>query len=547
MFIVKYYLFIAVMCAVGAFYSPFWYFSIILAWISLSLSAVSFAYLSDSPWIFRKSASGSIPFYVQWIFIPFLLGAQLYNSWQRRTDSVPAIQKVHDNLFLACRLFPSDVAELKQNDISAILDATAEFSGMNWSADDENLDYLNVPILDHQAPHKDDVIKAIHWIGNHIHNGESVVVHCALGRGRSVLIVAAYLLAAQKAESVDDAMQQINSIRGTARLNSYQTKKLERMHKEGVLSLKQRALLVVNPASGNAAWEESQEYIKQTIGQRYQLSFAFTEKDKPMSDLLSEESLGKYSTVLACGGDGTVNAVAQVIQGKALRFGIIPLGTTNALSHVLYGSKVKTSPVETACDIILANNTATIDAAKCNEHIMILAAGIGFEEKMIAGADREKKDQLGQLAYISALFDALRENASKEYQISIDGEKAQKVMASSILVANASPVTTMLAQGKGQPDPTDGKLDVTILNTSESSSEPFGKLAAQALTKGGFEMEANEDFQHHFVKQIQIDSNEAIHFAVDGELDKASQLVIKVIPRAFEIFTSSEIEFAQHK
>jgi diacylglycerol kinase family enzyme len=103
---------------------------------------------------------------------------------------------------------------------------------------------------------------------------------------------------------------------------------------------------------------------------------------------------------LAGGGDGTVNEVAMAIQNKKVSFGILPLGTTNALSHVLYGNRVKSSPIQTACDAILANKTMQIDAATCNEHLLLLAAGIGFEQKMIAGADRTKKNELGQLAYI---------------------------------------------------------------------------------------------------------------------------------------------------
>jgi diacylglycerol kinase (ATP) len=102
------------------------------------LTAVATAYVFQRPDIFRKKQDGSIPFYIRWLFIPFLCGVQLYNTWARKNDSVPAIQKIDNNLFLASRLFLSEMPELHQHGIKAILDVTAEFDGLDWSASGEN-------------------------------------------------------------------------------------------------------------------------------------------------------------------------------------------------------------------------------------------------------------------------------------------------------------------------------------------------------------------------------------------------------------------------
>src|SRR2546427_8766774 len=40
-------------------------------------------------------------------------------------------------------------------------------------------------------------------------------------------------------------------------------------------------------------------------------------------------------TILACGGDGTVNDVLQGVVGTDAALGVIPLGTANALAHDL--------------------------------------------------------------------------------------------------------------------------------------------------------------------------------------------------------------------
>ncbi len=163
-------------------------------WVALSLGLVSSAYWFNSAGVFRKSQDGSIPWYISWSFVPFLMGCQAYNAWARKHDKVPAIQKIDKQLYLACRLFPNDVEQLKREKIGAILDVTAEFDALEWTLVDENIEYLNIPVLDHSVPTVAQVNQAVNWLHNQVRKGNNVVVHCALGRGRSVLMLAAYLV-----------------------------------------------------------------------------------------------------------------------------------------------------------------------------------------------------------------------------------------------------------------------------------------------------------------------------------------------------------------
>ena len=168
MFIVKYYLAGAALSFALLFFSTALTIQLIFAWLGLSLSMVSLAYIFNFPAVFRKKTNGSIPLYIRWIFIPFLLGSRAYNFWARKNDKVPAIQEIEPQLFLACRLFPSDIESLKAKGVTAILDVTAEFDGLNWTLENERLDYFNLPVLDHKSPKPEELLKAINWLENHI-------------------------------------------------------------------------------------------------------------------------------------------------------------------------------------------------------------------------------------------------------------------------------------------------------------------------------------------------------------------------------------------
>ncbi len=411
MFIVKYYIAGAVLALALAFLSTNLYFTVILAWIGLSLSLVSLAYIFDLPWIFRKKTNGSIPFYIRWLFIPFLLGSQLYNWWARKHDGVPAIQQIDDHLFLASRLFSSDIASLKQRGVTAILDVTAEFDGLDWTAEgDEELHYFNVPVLDHKSPAPEELVKAIHWIEHHLSESRSVVIHCALGRGRSVLVMAAYLLSKNSSLTVSQVLQKIQGIRTTAGLNKVQIKALSQFHKNGLFSLQPPIWIIANPVSGGGKWPESKSEIIERLSPHFVINILETTAHISAVDLTRQAVESGALTIIACGGDGTLTEVAGALVKTEITMGILPMGTANALAHVLFGFSTKLIPVSIACDVIIGGKTAKIDTAKCNEALMLLLAGLGFEHKMIAGANREEKDTGGQLAYVQALWHAVSKN-----------------------------------------------------------------------------------------------------------------------------------------
>ncbi|WP_186758773.1 dual specificity protein phosphatase family protein, partial [Vibrio cyclitrophicus] len=85
----------------------------------------------------------------------------------------------------------------------------------------------------HKAPKLHKLKHAINWIDTQINQSRSVVVHCALGRGRSVFVFAAYLLAKNPSLTVEQALKSINDVRSTARLNNLQLKALHAISDKG--------------------------------------------------------------------------------------------------------------------------------------------------------------------------------------------------------------------------------------------------------------------------------------------------------------------------
>ncbi|MCT8988345.1 diacylglycerol kinase family protein [Shewanella phaeophyticola] len=517
---------------------PYVVLQVVFGWVALSLALVSSAYWFNSAGIFRKSQDGSIPWYISWSFVPFLMGSQAYNSWARKHDKVPAIQQIDKQLYLACRLFPSDVEQLKREKIGAILDVTAEFDALEWTLVDENIEYLNIPVLDHNVPTIAQVNQAVNWLHNQVRKGNNVVVHCALGRGRSVLMLAAYLVCRDKNRQFSDVLKSINDIRQTARLNKWQLAGVEKMHQQQQINIHKQAWLIVNPVSGGGKWHNEADHIKQTLSRYFQLKVLYTAKDKSAVQLAEQAKAQGADIIIACGGDGTVNEVASVLVDSDIYLGIIPMGTTNALSHTLFGVNSKLIPVSQALDILIQGHHQRIDTAVCNDSIMLLLVGLGFEHKMIQKADRETKNDMSQLAYLTGLWEAIDENQSLSIRMQFDDGETHTVDTTSLVVANAAPFTSVLAQGNGEPIINDGLLDITWIEASDTSPQQLlsmTELLFAGLTDRRDQQAENSAIHHQQAKKVYLTTDAQCQYVIDGELFEAEDMRIEVKPKSLSV------------
>ncbi len=522
------------------------YFRWAWLWTSFSFFCVSLAYLLNKPAIFRKREDGTIPYFIRWAFWPFLWATQLFNAIARSNDEAPAIQEIEPGLFLARRLFPSDLHTIKHHNIGAVLDVTAEFNSLNWTLLGEDIDYLNLPVLDHSTPSDVQVQRALNWIHTHRKDGRSVIVHCALGRGRSVFMMAAYLLSQHPEKTPAWVIKHIKQVRKSAHLNKKQFHRLSEMHHAKQLIVRNSAWLIANPVAGTRQWEQSKARILELLSPYYDLTIRTTTKDYNGSYWAKRALTKKPDLIIGCGGDGTIAEVAQELVNTQMKLGIIPLGTANALSYALCGIGVKLDPIDTACMALIEGVESRIDTARCNDEVMLLLSGVGFEQQMIEKADRSKKNDSGQLAYLQGLSEAVSDNVTKTYQVTIDDEETFELETPSLTIANAAPVTTLLAQGRGAPDLTDGLLDLTWLVPDRPQILNLMELIGHGL-RNRLDPHDYEGVNHMTAYRVKIESEEDIDYVLDGEERTADVLTVEVVPKSLTVLVPAKLEAQRDK
>jgi YegS/Rv2252/BmrU family lipid kinase len=295
--------------------------------------------------------------------------------------------------------------------------------------------------------------------------------------------------------------------------------------------MKRSACLIFNPVAGHSDPDQDLARIQQLLEPLIDLDIRLTTPELD-ADRIAREAVDRgVEAIIACGGDGTLSAVAGAIVGTNIPLGIISRGTANAFANALDIANT----IDAACENILGGLTRVVDAATCNgEMPMVLLAGVGFEAETVEQADREMKNRWGMLAYILSGIKQL--NNLERFEAEIETEdRIISLTAVAVTVANAAPPTSILAQGPAGILFDDGLLDITLVAPQNKA----GAIAAsyhllQTALSGN---PANrDDIGYLRAKKVKISADPAQKVVVDGEIIGMTPVSIECVPGGLTIF-----------
>jgi diacylglycerol kinase (ATP) len=124
-----------------------------------------------------------------------------------------------------------------------------------------------------------------------------------------------------------------------------------------------------------------------------------------------------FDTVLAAGGDGTVNEILNGLSENPLPFGVYPLGTANVLAAEI---GMPTHPVAFARIFATSQpRPIWIGEVSCRRFALMLS--VGFDARVVAGVNVAIKRRMGKVAYVAAAWTALLRHRRVQFRVVIDG------------------------------------------------------------------------------------------------------------------------------
>ena len=257
----------------------------------------------------------------------------------------------------------------------------------------------------------------------------------------------------------------------------------------------------------------------------YQLEVRVTWEGGDAGRFAREAVRESIDVVIAGGGDGTVNEVANglLLAEEQLRtaMAILPLGTANDFAA---GCGIPTDNHEESLLLAAKGDIHNIDVGRMNDRIFVNVASGGFGAEVTANTPVEMKNLLGGGAYsLMGLFTALKMRPYRGKVIAPDLEAEGTLIV--IAVGNGRQ-----AGGGYQVAPDamldDGLLDVMAVHDVEVSE--LGTLFSEIMKPQSPE---NRYVHYGQFASFKIEMLDELQFNLDGEPVKGKSFKFDVLPR----------------
>ncbi len=233
-------------------------------------------------------------------------------------------------------------------------------------------------------------------------------------------------------------------------------------------------------------------------------------RDLDLPQLLAEHHVAEDATVVAGGGDGTVNALAAELVGTRRTLGVLPLGTLNHFAKDL-GIPLE---LQEAVRTVIHGRVVEVDVGEVNGRVFVNNSGLGIYPQVVAEreADQERHGTGKWAAFARALLSAFRRYPFLTLRVHLKGEE-RLLKTALVFVGNNEYEVTGMNLGK-RACLNSGRLGFYVANRTGR----FGllRLAFRALMG---RLHQERDFEAFCICEARIESKKRrLLVSADGEV-----------------------------
>lgn len=286
-------------------------------------------------------------------------------------------------------------------------------------------------------------------------------------------------------------------------------------------------LFIINPKAGGRSKHDLNHFIAQKAKQ-FNLAFEiiFTTHAGHAFELSNTIDVNKYSTVVAVGGDGTINEVGRGLINKTVSLAIVPMGSGNGLARY---SKIPLGTIK-AIETAFVGKSVSMDVIQIGAHFSFNVSGVGFDAAV--AHDFQHLHKRGFWGYFKLV---LKQAFNfKPVEISVDlmtteGIKNIKDKVFLMAVANSNQFgnNAIIAPAA---DTSDGKFNLVIVKPFAFYKMPYYAAMLFANKFDKIKAVLNYEAAHCTI------NTSTTTWHVDGEpVNLASPIEIKILPLAIQI------------
>ncbi len=217
-----------------------------------------------------------------------------------------------------------------------------------------------------------------------------------------------------------------------------------------------RALCIINPAARGAP---ATEQLRDAIGEldAWEISLEATARPGDATELARRAAQDRADAVIACGGDGTLNEIANGLVNSHTALAVVRGGTANVWAKEV---RIPSDPA-TAVRLLNDGDTRTIDLGRAGERYFLLMAGIGFDAAIVRGVSATLKRRLGAASYLLHGMSRALTHRATAVDLVVNGERRADRLYWLLLGNTRSYAGVLNITHQAEAD--DGRLDLCLL------------------------------------------------------------------------------------
>ncbi len=298
----------------------------------------------------------------------------------------------------------------------------------------------------------------------------------------------------------------------------------------------QKLMVIWNRGSGKA---EEFAHLADSLNDGANCFLEMT-RDTDLAQHIRSAVESGVTTVVAAGGDGTVNAVVNALMmlDDAVRpaLAILPMGTANDFAATL----CLPDALPLAIELLGSAPCVPIDIIRIRadgyERFYANVAAGGNSVRVSEKLTDEMKSRWGAFCYLRGGLDVLADLHSFRIRAECDGEVFDHFDSWTVLVANGRMNGGRIVVAP-RAVPNDGLMDV-ILIRGDSVIDIAG-IIANALA--GDYLQSNQ-VVHRQVRHLKLRSEPGMRFTLDGEVVDAEPVEFDVIPGAIRMLVGPSFQ-----
>lgn len=287
-----------------------------------------------------------------------------------------------------------------------------------------------------------------------------------------------------------------------------------------------RILIIANPAAGARRGRRAGEAAARTAARRSaKVEFRLTESPGDAQRIAASASAEGFDLVVAVGGDGTVNEVANGLAGSRVALGVAPTGTMNLLARVL---GLPLDPGQAVSRIVDGYLPLAISPGTAGGRVFLLMAGIGFDAWVLRELLSGVRGTLGFGDYVRGALRGLTSFPFPRLSIDLEG---RRIAAHTVIIGRAP-----LYGGFLRPTPhADLHVDRLELCAIDGAA---GRLAAVVPRMWSGAHEGCEGVTLSPARQVAVASPiDDVPYQLDGELAGVLPVVVGLSERMLVLAT----------